>query len=113
MDLQFVVDVPQVEADGVYGDAELVRGGLVMVAVHEVSQKPQFMRREVISGIDGIAGLEMLNYPASNLGGHGSAAADCLAKAVEQLRGRRSFDQITARAGAESIEDTFLVLEDR
>src|SRR5437867_3945977 len=51
-----------------------------------------------------------LNYLQRNLRGHGRAASDCFLKALKQLGGSSLFQQISAGARTQRVEDTLVAV---
>lgn len=69
MDLQFVVDVADVETYCVDRKAKLGRGSLVIVTLNEQFQQPRLVRRElVIYAFSGMKRVEYIYHATRDIG---------------------------------------------
>src|SRR5215469_17348645 len=79
MDVQLRVDVLHVKTDCIDTDAQLGRRGLVVVALGEKPQQPQFVRCQIVSGrFPWTNFAKERDHSARDFWGHGSAAVDGL-----------------------------------
>src|SRR5437588_12003836 len=112
MDLQLLVDILQVEGDGLCGNVELCRGRFVTVAFGEELQQANLVRRQVIVGPFGWMNLaKQPDHAACNIRRHRSASRHGLLNTFEQLSRRRLLEQIAGRSPAERIECSSTIAE--
>jgi hypothetical protein len=117
VDVEFFVDVADVNADGAYADAEVVTNFFVKKATGELTQDFLFTlgkicRRRLLSGRKVVLRvLENLDNLACNLAGHRRAALVQFVNGFQEFVWRRFLDDVTAGTGGKGLENAVMVLE--
>lgn len=110
MDVQFVVDAFDVKEDGVDGDAQFRSGGFVAVTVYDQFQQAPFVWRQSVVGLRWRRKpLKQVDDLPGDFGRNRRAAINRVTNAVQQLFGRRLFQQIAASPGTQRMKDVIVV----
>jgi hypothetical protein len=112
--VEFLVDAPDVGADGTEADAQLIGDLLVEEASGEEGEDLFFAKREQFQlriGF-GCGTVEPIHDLASDGRGHGGTALVQLLNGLEELGGRAFLDEVAIGTGFQRFEDMVVIFED-
>ena len=113
MDVEFVVDAAEVDADGFDAEAEAVGDFLVGEALGEEVEDFGFAlgKMQFLAG-DGLRLVERFDDAAGDFGAHRGAAGADFGDGLAHFVGGGALEEVTAGAGFEGIEDFVVVAVD-
>src|SRR6185437_12915171 len=114
VDVELVVDIADVRADGADADTVFVGDLFIAKPIDERVENFVLADGELIvrDGCTGSYGLKALDDLSGDAGGHGGAAMIEVADSLDDLGWRGLFEQVARGAGADGVEDIFIVVED-
>lgn len=112
VDVQLAVDIADMGADGADADAVFVGDLFIAQSVDEGVEDLVLADGQLVVLMDGRRrGLKGLQDAAGDAGCHGRPALVEIANGLDDVFGRRTFEQIAGGARADGVEDILVVVE--